>query len=166
MDFNDFMNVIFVYFSHSGRTKKVAEAIASSLKDENVQLEALQFHGKLFELMAVQEAMINGDLSKLVYDEKILDVSPYDLICIGAPVYGGRPAAAFNAYVKAVKNLDGKNVVIFSTCFAMAGKCLAIMKELVESKGGLVSNQMMFKGIFRINLKKAQEFGLRLLHLA
>jgi flavodoxin len=156
------MKVLIVYFSLSGHTKKAAEAMAGSFGNTAVDLEEIRLKGKLRDMMIAREAILNGDLSAFDFNPKILDVAPYDLICIGAPVYGGRPAGVFDGYLKNAAHLKGKSAAAFGTCWATAGKPLQIMKNLIEAKGAKILDQMILRGIFGVNVKKAAEFGQRL----
>jgi flavodoxin len=153
------MKAIVIYFSVSGRTKKVAEAIATELGNYEVDIEAITSEKKSMALIKEKERILAGDLSDFIYSENILDLSPYDLVCIGVPVWGGRPAFVFNAFIQKIEGLNGKNAVVFTTCRFYPGKTLAQMKSEIEKKGGSVINQKSFRALFSMGEKKAREFG-------
>jgi flavodoxin len=153
------MKALIIHFSLTGRTKMVAEAIASELSKYEVKIEAITYNKDPKEWMSDHDKTLAGDLSNFKYNELIFDPSPYDLICIGVPTHGGRPAYIFDAYIQKSKNFDGKRVVVFNTCRLFALKTLGNMKSEVEKKGGNVTDQKCFKGLFKLTDKKAKEFG-------
>ncbi len=153
------MKAIIIYFSLTGRTKMVAEAIAAELGKYEVNFEAITYKKGSKDWWSDRDQALAGDLSSFKYNESIFDPSPYDLICIGVPTNGGRPAYIFDAYIKKSKNFDGKRVVVFNTCRLFALKTLGNMKSEIEKKGGKVTDQKCFKGLFKLTDKKAREFG-------
>ncbi len=153
------MKAIVIYFSISGRTKMVAEAIAAELSKYEVDIESITYTKTTQEMHKEQDQISVGDLSNFTYNEKILDLSSYDLITIGVPTHGARPACIFNGYIQKCKNLDGKKVVVFNTCRMYSGKTLPQMKSEIEKKGGTVIHQQCFKALFKMKDKKAREFG-------
>ena len=149
------MKALIIYFSLTGRTKMVAEAIAAELTKYEVNIEAIGYKKDPKDY----NPTLGGDLSNFNYKESIFDPSPYDLICIGVPTNGMRPAFIFDAYIQKSKNFDGKRVVIFNTCRLVGGKTLGNMKRKIEKKGGQVTDQKCFRGLFKLTDEKAREFG-------
>jgi len=99
---------IVVYFSRDGNTKKVAKIIADYLNCN----------------------------SRFILE--IEDISPYDLVVIGSPVYSFAPVSAVNEWIKS-HNFKNKNVVLFCTYTWWGEKrTLRIMKKLVEKQNGIV----------------------------
>jgi flavodoxin len=150
--------ILILYFSLTGRTKKVAEIIAEELKNSDIHIEPLIYIKKLKDLMLEQEKIMNGDLSSVKYNESIKDLDPYDLVFFGTPTHGGRPAAIFNGFLQHVENLDEKKFIVFNTCRFVVGKTLEIMQTEIEKKGGKVVNKQVFKGLFSIKTSKVKKF--------
>lgn len=153
------MKAIIIYFSVSGRTKKVAQAIAAELGKYEVDIEAITSEKNSVAIIDDKKIILAGDLSDFKYSEKILNVTPYDLVCIGVPVWGMKPAFVFNAFIQKIEGLTGKKAVVFSTCRIYKGKSLTLMKSEIEKKGGTVVNQKSFRALFSMGEKKAREFG-------
>ncbi|HUX98260.1 MAG TPA: flavodoxin [Candidatus Deferrimicrobium sp.] len=154
------MKALVIYFSLTGRTKMVAEILAAELNNYEVDIEAIAYKGeKKFKFKAEQEKVSGGDLSNFAYNERIFNLSPYDLICIGVPTWGGRPAFIFNAYIEKCNTLEGKAVLVFNTCRIFSGSTIKTMKTEIEKKGGKVINQKTFKALFSMGEKKARAFG-------
>jgi len=152
------MKVLILYFSLGGRTKKVAESIAEGLNTSDVSIEQFEYTKKFRDFLSEQDEVMKGDLSSFKYNESIKDLAPYDLVFLGFPTHGSRPATVFNGYFEHAQNIDGKNYIVFNTCRMVPGKTLEIMQTEIEKKGGSVVNKQTFKGLFRIKMSKVEEF--------
>ena len=148
-----------VYFTSSGRTKTVAEAIAAELSNYEVTIEPITSTKSPLTIGKEKDRLLAGDLSDLSYDKSVFDWSPYDLVCIGVPVWGFRPALIFDAYIQKCEGLPGKKAVVFVTCRIYSASSLKRMKGAIEKKGGNVVNQKSFRAFSKISEKKAREFG-------
>ncbi len=105
---NATMNAAVVYFSRTGNTKRLAEAIADTAK------------APLFELSQAEPAKI----------------SAYDLLIFGTPVEGASPAKEARTYLESLPTATGKKAIIFCTwkLFGNERTMKAIEKEL-SAKG-------------------------------
>ena len=155
------MKALIVYLTLTGRTKKVAELLAAAITTFEVDVESITFPKgrKEFHYIEENKKVIQGDLSSFNYDDRIFDLNPYDLICIGVPTWGGRPAFFFNAYVDNCNNFNGKAVVVFNTCRIFSGSTIKRMKSAIEERGGNIIAQKTFKALFGMGEKKAKAFG-------
>jgi flavorubredoxin len=100
------MNALIVYWSSTGNTKKVAEAIKECLEEESVNVTI-----------------------KTPSQAEKEDLFEYDLICFGAPVHSWLPAEPIFNYVKMKRQearekgleklsspeIKGKNSIVFCT---------------------------------------------------
>jgi flavorubredoxin len=68
-------------------------------------------------------------------DPYSIDVSPYDLIVIGTPVWAWKPTPVINTAIRALQGCEGKPAVIFATCGSGAGDTLAAMRTMLEEQG-------------------------------
>ncbi len=114
------MNAAVVYFSRTGNTKRLAEAIANTVK------------APLFDLTQVEPAKI----------------SAYDLLIFGTPVEGASPAKEAQTYIESLPAPTGKKAIIFCTwkLFGNERTMKAIEKEL-SSKGYETILKVSKKGI-------------------
>ncbi|OIO80091.1 MAG: hypothetical protein COY77_05890 [Candidatus Omnitrophica bacterium CG_4_10_14_0_8_um_filter_43_18] len=129
------MKSVIVYYSYSGNTKKVARVLVEALrkKGEVEELEIVALDepgsflgqcGRAFRHIKARIQDVNFDLSK------------YDLICFGTPVWAFGPAPALNAYIEKCSGLEGKNIILFSTYGSGAGKdrCLDYAQKVLQDK--------------------------------
>ena len=158
------MKILILYFSMGGRTKKVAEQIASELNSSEVVIERLKYTKKLRNYISEEDTIKKGDLSNFKYNELILDLEPYDLIILGTPTYGSLPAVIFNGYLEIVKKIKGKTFILFNTCRLISIKAFRVLEAEIEKKGGKVVNKQVFKGFFKIGLSKVKKFTNDLNH--
>ncbi len=157
------MKALVVYFSHSGRTKRVAETVASQLSNYTVDLEGITFTGTFRDYIdGGPNSITAGNWRKYIAKETIFDLAPYDLVCIGMPVHGGTPTQVFHPYLKRCKGLSGKRVCTFVTCRFYFKSALASMKRALVGLGAAVSDQLGCKGLFRIGKAQPAAFGKKI----
>ena len=151
------MKSIIVFYSYSGNTKKVAEILAGALAErgEVGQIELACFDESKTFLGQCHRAFfhIRGQIQPVKFD-----LSDYDLICFGTPVWAFAPAPAMNTYLDNCVGLEGKEIILFTTYGSGTGneRCLDYMRKILSQKGA--------KGFKRLSIQqgkvKYQEFVL------
>lgn len=136
MELEKKMRACIIYFSLTGNTHQLAQMISQGLKHKNfdvdlVRLEPVDGAGTFAGqgMTALQRKRVNiGDVN--------FDLSMYDMICIGSPVWAFSPAPALNTYLDKCYGLDGKKVVAFYTYGSGTGKgrAVRIVNEMLEHK--------------------------------
>lgn len=146
------MKSIVVYFSLTGNTRKVAEAICSGIRSATGHCEIT--------------ALRDADADRLV---------EFDLIGLGCPVYGLKAPPNVRAFEERMPTLEGKHCFLFATHGSDRGMVFRDMGELLLQKrlvvigyhswyGGLW-NQTSPKPYFTdghpdsVDLKEAAAFG-------
>ncbi len=130
------MRSIIIYYSYTGNTKKVAEALA----------EYLQKKGEvnLLRLKALDESTSFFGQAARAFRHKKARIAPaewelssYDLICLGTPVWAFAPAPAINAYLEKCSGLEGKPVLIFTTYGSGTGtkSSFNYIQDILSKKG-------------------------------
>lgn len=130
------MKSLVVYYSHYGNTSFVIQHLYNALtklgKTELVRLEyrrgqenpiariMYKLMPRLVELMPVP-----------------VDIAPYDILCIGIPVFAGTPSSAVAKYLSMCRHIDGKKIVC---CYvygfeANAKRCSRIVKDSLSKIG-------------------------------
>ena len=130
------MKSVIVYYSYSGNTKKVARVLVEALRKKG-EVEEL-------EIVALDEpGSFLGQCGRAFRHKKAriqdvnFDLSKYDLICFGTPVWAFGPAPALNAYLNKCSGISGKDIILFSTYGSGAGRerCLDYMQKILSGKG-------------------------------
>lgn len=130
------MEAIIVYYSYSGNTKKVADILAEYLRQKYavriLRLEPRDESDSFF--IQAARALFRR---KAIIPAVDFDLSDYDLICLGSPVWAFAPAPAMNTYLEGCFGLEGKPVVLFTTYGSGAGvgRCFNYMQRILYQKG-------------------------------
>ncbi len=130
------MKSAIIYYSYSGNTKKVADIFA----------ELLRSRGKVdvVRLIAPNENdSFMGQARRAFFHKRTeiipvnFDLSRYDLVCLGTPVWAFGPAPAVNTYLDRCTGVTGKKVILFTTYGSGVGRerCVDYMQAVLARKG-------------------------------
>ncbi|MGC6177863.1 flavodoxin family protein [Lacrimispora sp. 38-1] len=129
------MSVLVVYFSFEGNTKLIAEKIGETLNADIVELKTSKKYpteglGKYFW---GGKSVVFGDKPTLI--NKSIDLSRYETIIIGTPVWAGSFAPPIRSFINNYE-IRNKRIAIFASHGGGgAVKCFAKLKEaLPENK--------------------------------
>lgn len=124
------MKTLILYYSRNGHTKKVAEAISNSFKcDIEEVIDQKNRKGILGWIFAGRDATL-GNLTKI--NDLSYDVSAYDTIIIGTPVWAGNMAPAIRTMILQYEE-QFKNVAFFCTEGGSGGeRAIKKMEKLAE----------------------------------
>lgn len=120
------MDILVVYDSVFGNTKKIAEAIAGGF-------------GK-------------GDSVKILHakDAKFADVKPMNLLIVGSPTHGGRPTSAIYDFMSDIPDggLAGIGVAAFDTRFEekLQGRGLRLLMAILGYAATKIEKPLIQKG--------------------
>ncbi|MFA5772314.1 MAG: flavodoxin [Thermoplasmata archaeon] len=160
------MRVLIVYYSLTGKTKLVAEAIAQTLGGDIRQIEEVS------KRPAAPLLYLTGGISAAMgLKSKIkpinFDISDYDAIYLGTPIWGRKQVPAINAFISSV-NFRNRNVILFAT---MGGDnytvAIKTMTNKIEADGGKVLESFAIKtGDVKdeVIIEKAKELASKYLH--
>ena len=160
MELEKKMRACIIYFSLTDNTHKLAQIISQELKHKNFDVDLLRlepvdgagtFAGQ--GMTALQRKRVNiGDVN--------FDLSMYDMIWLGSPVWAFSPAPALNTYLDKCYGLDGKKVVVFYTYGSGTGKgrAVRIVNEMLEHKKIKSSHSLL---IAQRDLKNSQAVSNR-----
>jgi flavodoxin len=130
------MKSAIIYYSYSGNTKRVAEVLGEYLRQKG--------EVDLLELVAPKESRsFFGQVRRAFAKAKTalgpvnFDLSGYNLICMGTPVWAFAPAPAINTYLEKCAGVEGKEVILFATYGSGLGRerCLDYMQGILSKKG-------------------------------
>jgi flavodoxin len=101
------MKTCVLYFSRTGNTKRMAEAIAESTK------------APAFDIASSEPSVVEN----------------YDLLILGTPVEGSSPAKETLAFIERLPKADDKKAILFCTHALWKGSTFKVMEEELASKG-------------------------------
>ena len=130
------MKSIVVYYSHSGNTSRIARAYSEQLKVKGYT-ELFELDHKDRQRHSIKHfiARVMPKLTKLA---KMPDgIDSYDVICIGTPVWGGKPAPLAIRFIAKLKDLSKKTVIYFQLygMEASSGKSAEYINSMLAKKG-------------------------------
>jgi flavodoxin len=136
------MNTCFIYHSYSGTTRKIAETVRAACGGDSIEVVPRQGYNTLTAYTLGCMRARKGECDPI--DPEVIDVSAYNLIVIGTPVWAFRATPAVNAAVAALKGAEGKRAVVFATCGGSPGETIPRLKEALAMKGTSVVGEMVF----------------------
>ena len=130
------MKNLIVYYSFSGNTELTAKTLAEIIKADVIKLEDVTKPSREQAYGAGKEASKQGKSWPIKPFNK--DLSDYDRIFVGCPVWFGMPTPEFNAFIEQV-DFNGKQVIVFvSLGGGSPDNAIKTMTEKVTAKGGKV----------------------------
>lgn len=129
------MKSVVIYYSYSGNTKKIANILTESLSKtsqvEEIELIALDESRAFLKQCHRAFSKTRAKINPVKFD-----LSDYETICLGSPVWAFGPAPAMNAYLDLCIGLEGKQIILFTTYGSGTGnqRCLDYMQDLLSKK--------------------------------
>ena len=125
--------VLVVYFSRSGNTELLAKEIARYYQASLLPLKANAYP---MGARGLFNAVVDSQEKKAVINPDVIDLSSYDTLFVGAPIWRYSPAPPVWQFVKNNK-LTNKKVVLFSTFNSgFKQKYIDEFQDSVEAQGG------------------------------
>lgn len=136
------MKIIIVCHSFSGVTRGIAERVRSACGGDLVEVRPRQPYTKMtaYTLGCLRARGGKPD----AVEPATIDVSGYDRIVIGTPVWAWRPTPVILGAIEALAGADGKSAVVFATCGAQAGETLPMLRAALAAKGVGVVGEFSF----------------------
>jgi len=132
-----------VFYSYTGNTELVGKTLAEILKVDVIKIEDIERPSKEQAYGAGREASTQGKSWPVKPFNK--DISSYDRIFVGCPVWFGMPTPELNAFIEQV-DFTGKQVVVFVTLGGGGpDKAIKAMTEKITAKGGKVVSSFFVK---------------------
>jgi flavodoxin len=132
------MKSLVVYYSLTGKTRLVAQAIAETLNAPLVEIqETRPIPWPFVYLSGGFAAFMNR--GRMINPINV-DLQQYERIFIGSPIWNSRPTPAINSFIYQT-NLEGRSVIPF---FTMGGdnaeKAVANITAKIEKRQGKVAS--------------------------
>jgi len=133
------MKPLIIYTSYTGTTHRVAEQVHEACGGDLIEVKSWDLMSRLFMFFARHSPEMQ------VRDDGIppgsIDISGYDPIVIGTPVWMGKPTPAIQKTIAALTGCSGKQVVLFATCGEEPGTTLSTLSGEIAAKGMTVAGQ-------------------------
>ena len=127
------MKTCIIYHSETGNTRRVAEYIASACSAK-LLIEVLD-RADYSRLTRFVSQCSKARMEKTTpISPSTIDVSTFDLLILGSPVWAFRPTPVLHAAVNALTNGSGKPVIGFFTHGGMPGKTEEIFTRWCEDR--------------------------------
>jgi DNA-binding transcriptional ArsR family regulator len=122
-----------IFYSFSGITRRVAEGIRDASGCDLIEVRA---RNPYTALTAYTKGILRSRKEACDPIEPAeIDVSDYDLLIIGTPVWVSKPAPPANTMIRALKGCEGKMVVVFTTYLNQPGEALQILSKALAGRG-------------------------------
>lgn len=131
------MKALVTYYSYSGNTDKIARMFGKILQAKGeVHTQRLKLKNEIKSFIGQCAAARRGEKA-LLEDGVKFDVSSYDLVLIGSPVWAFKPTPAVNTFLNDLSGASGKRAIVLLTSGSGLGvsACFKHIRKALEAKG-------------------------------
>jgi len=127
------MKILVVFYSLTGNTKEIANAIADAVGAEQLEIKTKRRIDKGFMryFWGGRQVMLKETPGLLPFEK---DVESYDLIFLGTPVWAGNFTPAARSFVEQAK-LQKKKIALFATHGGGLAKTFDRLKKEIDANG-------------------------------
>jgi flavodoxin len=136
------MKTLVVYYSRTGKTRFVAEKVASELKADIEEVVDLKNRSGRFGFLKAGYDATRGNKTEIEETQK--SPSDFELIVVGTPVWNSRPSSAIGTYLTR-SDFAGKKVAVFFTNERMGEEKAVERTKALISKGDVVGELVVSK---------------------
>ncbi len=133
------MKALIAYYSYRGNTKRIAELIAKETGADTLRIETVvPYEGSYNKVVNQGQDEVNAGYCPAIKPLSI-DLSKYDTIILGTPVWWYTFAPAMHTFLKS-QNWNGKTIYPFATNGGWIGHTFKDFKNIctgAEMKSGL-----------------------------
>lgn len=127
------MKICIIYHSETGNTRHVAQHIASACDGKLVEIADKTGYNRVTGfLLRCKMAMAE---EKALIEPASIDVSGYDQLVFGSPVWAFKPTPAIHAAIDALKGCEGKKATAFCTHGGKPGQTAELFQKWIEARG-------------------------------
>ncbi|MDD1687771.1 NAD(P)H-dependent oxidoreductase [Methanoregula sp.] len=127
------MNICIIYHSETGNTRHAAQHIASACDGKLVEVTDKTGYNRLTGFL-VRCKMAMGE-EKTLIEPGSLDVSGYDQLVFGSPVWAFKPTPAIHAAIDSLVGCEGKKATAFCTHGGKPGQTAELFQKWIEARG-------------------------------
>lgn len=129
---------LIIYYSRTENTKKVSESIAKQKNAKLIEIKDKKSRsGVLGYAMGALDS-VRGKKTDIIYEK--VNLSEYDTIYIGTPVWASKPTPAILQFIDE-NDFNNTTVVTFATMMGSGGEStVKSMNDKIKAKGGLIKH--------------------------
>ena len=127
------MKICIIYHSETGNTRHVAQHLAAACDGKLIDItETITYNSLTRFLMWCKKA--RGE-EKTAISPASIDVSGFDQLMFGSPVWAFKPTPAIHAAIDAVKGCEGMKATAFCTHGGRPGQTAEVFQKWIEARG-------------------------------
>jgi DNA-binding transcriptional ArsR family regulator len=126
------LNACVIFFSYSGVTRALARQVRNACGCDLVEVKPRKEYST-FSVYTTGVLHSRKGACDPIFPE-IIDVSRYDLLVIGFPVWVGKPAPPINTAIQALFGCEGKRAVVFATSYGQPGEALPLISTALATR--------------------------------
>lgn len=132
-------NKIIIYFSYTGNTKKIANIIKDKLNCDILELKPIIPYSTDYQTVVDEEQNLEGSEHLREYQNINIDLSKYNTIIIGTPVWWYRECPVIRTFLKE-NDLSNKTIIPFATNAGWLGKTFKEIEKMCPNSK--ITNEM------------------------
>ncbi|MCK9581751.1 MAG: NAD(P)H-dependent oxidoreductase [Methanoregula sp.] len=127
------MKICIIYHSESGNTRHVAQHLATACDGKLIGISDTANYNR-FTRFLIWCKKARGEEATSIEPASI-DVSGYDQLIFGSPVWAFKPTPAIHAAINAVKGCEGMKATAFCTHGGRPGQTAEAFQKWIEDRG-------------------------------
>ncbi len=143
------MKLCIIYHSESGNTRHIAQHLASACGGHLVEVYDRASYSALTRFLLRCKKARSEEQTPV--EPESIDVSAYDLLVFGSPVWAFKPTPVIHAAIAALSGCEGKPALAFFTHGGRPGESEEVAKKWIEARG------MHFSGALAIHQKDIED---------
>lgn len=152
------MSKLIVYFSYTGNTRMIAKKIREKLNCDILEIKTVIPYSKDYDTVVNDEH--NGEASNHLPEiqDINIDLSKYDEIILGTPVWWYRPVPAIRTFLTQ-NDLSGKTIKPYATNAGWLGRTFKEIEKLCPNSNVEQGMNIVFKSYTDKLVTKEQEIN-------
>jgi len=126
------MKICIIYHSETGNTRHVAQHLAAACGGKLIDITETATYNRLTRFL-IWCKKARGE-EKTTIEPASIDVSGYDQVIFGSPVWAFKPTPAIHAAIDAVKGCEGMRATAFCTHGGRPGQTAEVFQKWIEAK--------------------------------
>lgn len=141
------MRVLIAYYSKTGNTESIANAIRATLEpNHEVVMQKIEMQKEYSNFMPHLNPRILFDilLNRKPRIKPTLSISSFDLVCVGTPDWFGKVHPSINTFIESITPVNGMKAIAFVSSGWGRQSYADSLKEKLEKKGFKVLRKLSF----------------------